>query len=93
MDDPGKLALEVGCGLGRHELVTGLVHYAGNVSALWCLPFHGARGSDREDQRRARGYRLNMIGRPLDRFLMAAFPSQVCNVLSFIGEKSRSDGR
>lgn len=74
--------------LGQYALNAESVHYARNVSLLWRLPFLRESQSERkEGDRRARGYRLNAFGRMLDKFLMAAFPSQVCNVLVFIGRK------
>jgi SAM-dependent methyltransferase len=74
--------------LGQHDLKTESVHYARNVSLLWRLPFLRERENGQtEGDRRARGYRLNALGGVVDKLLMAAFPSQVCNVLVFIGHK------
>jgi SAM-dependent methyltransferase len=74
--------------LRQYDLNTESVHYARNVSLLWRLPFlREKENGQKEGDRRARGYRLNAFGRVVDKFLMVAFPSQVCNVLVFIGHK------
>ena len=78
--------------LGRCELNTTAVHYARNVSLLWRLPFFRAnQRTGNESQRRAEGYRLNAFGRLIDGFLMTAFPSQMCNVMVFIGRKQGTE--
>ena len=83
--------------LGKNALKTTDVYYSKNVSLLWRVPFlrESQRGLS-EGDRRAGGYRLNPVGRVLERFLMAAFPAQVCNVMIFIGQKQSAgyaDGR
>jgi SAM-dependent methyltransferase len=72
--------------LARCGLISERVFRARNVSLLYRLPFLRAR-SQSEAQRRAQGYRLNIIGAALDNLLVKAMPSQFCNVLVFVGHK------
>lgn len=62
------------------------VHYARNVSLLYRVPFLRARAAD-ESERRAAGYRLNAVGRTLDRVLTRYFVTHFSNVVVFIGQK------
>jgi SAM-dependent methyltransferase len=72
--------------LSRHGLETEQVHLARNVSLLYRVPWL-RQSSSSETERRAHGYRLNLLGRTLDRMLVATMPSQFCNVMVFIGRK------
>ncbi|MGH7380747.1 MAG: class I SAM-dependent methyltransferase [Candidatus Methylomirabilales bacterium] len=72
--------------LRRHGLVTHQVYRARNFSLLFRVPWFRGRSADETD-RRGQGYRLNGIGRILDRILVRVFPRQFCNVLVFIGQK------
>lgn len=75
--------------LDVHGLDTYSIHYARNVSILWRLPFLKARQNEvTEGDRRSHGYRLNLLGRSIDRLLMATIPAQTCNVLVFVGSKN-----
>lgn len=72
--------------LEKHGLKTIEVHRARNFSILYRIPW--LRGNiEKEVERRAKGYRLNVIGRIIDKVLTSIFPSQFCNVLVFIGIK------
>lgn len=72
--------------LAGHGLVTTEVHRARNVSMLYRIPF--LRQAAPERTSRSRGYRLNAVGRLLDRGLMRWFPAQSCNVLVFVGHRA-----
>jgi hypothetical protein len=73
----------------KHNLIPDTVYRARNMSILYRLPF--LQSSDvqnaPESFRRAKGYRLNFMGRVIDRLLTAVFPAQFCNVLVFEGRK------
>ena len=70
----------------RHGLQTDRLHRARNVSLLYRVPWLRAEcGSEQE--RRARGYQLSAVGRPLDRILVRLAPSQFCNVLVYVGHR------
>jgi SAM-dependent methyltransferase len=76
--------------LRRHGLLTDQIHTARNVS-LWyrisVLRDHFlSRGS--EAARRSGGYRLNALGRSLDRITRALFPYHSANVIVFVGHKA-----
>lgn len=75
--------------LAQHGLITDAVYRARNMSILFRLPFlqSGDVKNAPESLRRAKGYRLNVVGRVIDRLLTAVFPSQFCNVLVFEGHK------
>jgi SAM-dependent methyltransferase len=75
--------------LAKHCLITDAVYRARNMSILFRLPFLQNRDVKNapESLRRAKGYRLNVIGRVLDCLLIVLFPSQFCNVLVFEGHK------
>jgi SAM-dependent methyltransferase len=75
--------------LARHGLRTDAVHRARNLPITYRVPWLRERSRD-ETERRGRGYRLNALGRVIDRVLVTLFPAQFCNVTVFIGEK---DGR
>ena len=82
--------------LGRAGLETDSVHRARNVSLLYRLPFLRSRSAARGDEaaRRSMGYRLNAVGRLLDRALKASLPYHTANVLVFVGRKAeKGDGR
>jgi SAM-dependent methyltransferase len=72
--------------LRTHGLDTEEVHYARNMSLLYRIPWLRERSTS-EGHRRAAGYRLNAVGRVLDRALAGAFPSQFCNVLVYVGTR------
>ena len=72
--------------LSSHELQTQHVYRARNVSMLYRLPWLRS-ASATEAERRSKGYRMNRVGRILDRFLVKSMPSQFCNVTVYIGEK------
>ena len=69
-------------------LETRVVHRARNVSNLYRVPFLRERSGGAEAERRAGGYRLNVLGRFLDGLLRRLFPYHTANVLVFIGTKS-----
>lgn len=72
--------------LERHGLVTESLYRARNVSLLYRVPWLRARARD-EAQRRASGYRLNLMGRALDAAIVRLWPAQFCNVLVYIGSR------
>ena len=72
--------------LSQYQLNTQKVYFARNVSLLYRIPLL-CSSSKNETERRTKGYRLNIIGRILDRILVTLFPSQFCNALVFIGTK------
>jgi len=75
--------------LERVGLATDSVHRARNVSLLYRLPFLQSREAveGSEAARRSKGYRLNAVGRALDRALCGLFPYQTANVLVYVGHK------
>lgn len=73
--------------LARHGLRTDRLYRARNVSLLYRIPWLRERARA-EAERRSRGYRLNALGRILDRVLRSLFPSQFCNVIVYLGRKS-----
>ena len=70
----------------NHGLHTNHVHLARNVSLLYRFPWFREHSGD-EAERRAKGYRLNAVGRAIDRIIVSLLPYQFCNVLVFIGHK------
>lgn len=72
--------------LSQMDLHTQQVHRARNVSLLYRIPWLRAKSRD-ETERRSQGYRLNGVGRVLDKFLVTVLPSQFCNVLVYVGHK------
>ena len=77
---------EFGKLLGYYKLQTTEIHRARNFSLLYRVPWLRDK-SVNEAESRAKGYRLNMVGRLIDGVLTRSFPSQFCNVLVFIGNK------
>jgi len=77
--------------LAVHGLETGQIHYARNVSLWYRVPFlrraDDAQAS--EAVRRALGYRLNAVGRAIDRASVALLPYQTSNAIVYIGKKSK----
>lgn len=75
--------------LAAQGLVTDQIHYARNVSLWFRVPFLRAAvdASASEAARRAGGYRLNAVGRLLDRVSVALFPYQTANVIVYVGHK------
>jgi SAM-dependent methyltransferase len=73
----------------KHNLIPDTVYRARNMSILFRLPLLQSTDVKNvpESLRRAKGYRLNFLGRVIDRFLTTVFPSQFCNVLVFEGHK------
>jgi SAM-dependent methyltransferase len=76
--------------LAKVGLVTDGIHRARNVSLLYRLPFLRSREATKgsEEARRSTGYRLNVVGRFVDRILCRLFPYHTANVLVFIGHKA-----
>jgi SAM-dependent methyltransferase len=77
--------------LVAHDLHVSRIHRARNLSILFRLPLLQSREArtERETERRSKGYRLNAFGRMLDRSLTTLFPYQFCNVLVFEGTKGK----
>jgi len=73
--------------LSEHGLRVSRTYCARNLSILHRVPWLRALSAN-ESQNRARGYRLNPIGKGLDNLLVRAFPAQFCNVIVFIGTKN-----
>lgn len=73
--------------LAEQSLTTTKVYRARNVSILYRLKVLAISNSS-ETSNRSHGYRLNLIGRVLDKLLVTLFPNQFCNVLVFIGTKT-----
>lgn len=75
--------------LHAHKLVVTDIHRARNMSILYRLPVlrYNADNAGGEKTNRAKGYRLNAVGKVLDKALTAFFPRQFCNVLVFQGRK------
>lgn len=76
--------------LAGHSLKTDQIHYARNVSLWYRIPFlrSAADAGASEAARRAAGYRLNALGRTIDRAAIALLPYQTSNVIVYIGQKS-----
>lgn len=55
--------------------------------ALWRVPFL-RRPQAQESDYRSGGYRLNALGRGIDRILTTLFPGSFCNILVYSGIKS-----
>lgn len=77
--------------LVQQGLTTDTVYRARNMSILFRLPFLQDQEISRapERLRRSKGYRLNAVGRAIDRLLIDIFPTQFCNVLVFEGHKEK----
>ena len=73
--------------LAEQSLHTTTVHRARNVSILYRLKALAIYNSS-ESSNRSQGYKLNLIGKILDKLLVTLFPNQFCNVLVFIGTKT-----
>lgn len=73
--------------LEGHGLRSRRGYRARNVSLLYRAPFLRDRRRVRETERRGAGYRLNRLGRRLDRGLVGAAPAQFCNVVVYVGQK------
>lgn len=73
--------------LEKHGLHTEEVHDAANMSFFYRVPWLRAAQTSEAD-RRSQGYRLNALGRALDRLAMAALGRQWANVIVFIGRRS-----
>ena len=70
----------------NHGLDTDKVYRARNLSLLYRLPWlRDERATEAE--RRSGGYRLNALGRALDKALVTLAPYQFCNVLVYVGQK------
>lgn len=69
-----------------HGLKTDKIYRARNLSLLYRIPWLRNEGST-EAARRSGGYRMNILGRALDKALVTLAPSQFCNVLVYIGSK------
>lgn len=76
--------------LAQHGLETEQIHYARNVSLWYRVPFLRDAADARVDEakRRAAGYRLNALGRAVDRASIAMFPYQTSNAIVYVGHKS-----
>ena len=78
--------------LQKYGLLTEFVYKARNMSILFRVPF--LRSSEikhaSETIRRAKGYKLNWLGRFMDKLLTSLFPGQFCNVLVFEGRRAGS---
>jgi SAM-dependent methyltransferase len=72
--------------LGGFELITDRIFRARNLSILYRLPML-RENIQSETGRRAAGYRLNAVGRILDRLLTSVAQAQFCNVLVYIGHR------
>lgn len=72
--------------LSQHGLHTQQMCRARNVSLLYRIPWLRGKSAS-EAERRSMGYRLNGLGRAIDKLLIASMPSQFCNVLIYIGVK------
>jgi SAM-dependent methyltransferase len=78
--------------LRNHGLETDSIHRARNVSLWYRVPFLRNRAISQasEDVRRSAGYRLNALGRTLDRITTTIFPYHSANVIVFVGHKAES---
>ena len=73
--------------LAEQSLNPTKVYRARNVSILYRLKALAISNSS-ESSNRSQGYKLNLIGKILDKLLVTLFPNQFCNVLVFIGTKT-----
>ena len=73
--------------LAEQSLNTTKVYRARNVSILYRLKALAISNSS-ESSNRSQGYKLNLIGKILDKLLVTLFPNQFCNVVVFIGTKT-----
>ena len=75
--------------LQDNNLITENIFYGRNVSILYRIPIFKDKkiANSHESIKRSSGYRLNILGRTLDKFLSFFFPYNTSNVLIFIGKK------
>lgn len=76
--------------LAARGLVSDQIHYARNVSIWYRVPFLRSADDAQADEatRRAAGYRLNAVGRAIDRASIALFPYHTSNAIVYVGHKS-----
>lgn len=71
--------------LQSHGMKTEAVYRSRNMPFLYRFGFLRDSSEVSEDMKRSKGYRLNVVGRFIDRILVTLFPYHTANVLIFIG--------
>ena len=76
--------------LEKYSLNVQQVYRARNMSILYRIPFlqNSKTKNLDESSRRSQGYKLNLVGEFLDKFLTTFFSYSFCNVLVFKGKKN-----